>query len=187
MNEKDKKRLTIIRHSMYCRCYYPTTNGYKNYGGRGIKMCKEWINTPQSFYEWAINNGYKDGLSIDRINVNGNYEPSNCRWVTKEVQDNNRRTSRKITYEGKTQTLSQWSKEYNINSTTLSDRLKAGLSIGEALNKPVIKSGGKILYTLNNETKLLSEWCQIYNISYQTAWKQSKKGYSIEKILKIDK
>ena len=69
----------------------------------------------------------------------------------------------------------------------VSDRLKAGLSIDEALNKPVIKSGGKILYTLNDETKLLSEWCQIYNINYQTAWKKSKKGYNIEKILKIEK
>ena len=65
--------------------------------------------------------------------------------------------------------------------------LGAWLSIDEALNKPVIKSGGKILYTLNGETKLLSEWCQIYNINYQTAWKKSKKGYNIEKILKIEK
>ena len=65
--------------------------------------------------------------------------------------------------------------------------LGAGLSIEETLNKPVIKSGGKILYTLNGETKLLSEWCKIYNINYQTAWKKSKKGYSIEKILKIEK
>ena len=65
--------------------------------------------------------------------------------------------------------------------------LGVGLSIDEALNKPVIKSGGKILYTLNGETKLLSEWCQIYNINYQTAWKKSKKGYNIEKILKIEK
>ena len=65
--------------------------------------------------------------------------------------------------------------------------LGAGLSIEEALNKPVIKSGGKILYTLNGETKLLSEQCKIYNINYQTAWKKSKKGYSIEKILKIEK
>ena len=186
MTKNNKKRLIIIRHSMYCRCYYPGTNGYKNYGGRGIKMCDEWINNPQSFYDWAMNNGYEEGLSIDRIDVNGNYEPSNCRWVTKEVQDNNRRNNRKITYKGETKTLSQWSKKYNINIVTLIDRLKAGLSIDEALNKPVIKSGGKILYTLNGETKLLSEWCKIYNINYQTAWKKSKKGYSIEKILKIE-
>ena len=182
-----KTRIHRIWHSMYCRCYYPTTNGYERYGGRGIKICDEWINNPQSFYNWAINNGYKEGLTIDRIDVNGNYEPSNCRWVTKEVQDNNRRNNRKITYKGETKTLTQWCKEYNINIVTLSDRLKSGLSFEEALKKPVIKSGGKILYTLNGKTKLLSEWCKIYNINYQTAWEKSKKGYSIEKILKLDK
>lgn len=187
MNKEDKKRLIVIRHSMYCRCYYPTTNGYERYGGRGIKICDEWINNPDSFYNWAINNGYKKDLTIDRIDVNGNYEPSNCRWVTKEVQDNNRRTNRKITYKGQTKTLSQWSREYNINIVTLSDRLKAGMTIDEALNKPVIKAGGFLLYSLNNETKLLSEWCKIYNINYQTAWKKIKKGYSIEKALKIKK
>ena len=187
MNKEDKKRLITIRHSMYCRCYYSTTNGYERYGGREIKMCDEWINNPESFYNWAINNGYKKDLTLDRIDVNGNYEPSNCRWATKEVQDNNRRNNRKITYNGETKTLSQWSREYNINIVTLSGRLKAGKTMEEALNKPVKKSGGFIEYTINNETKLLSEWCKIYNINYQTAWEKSKKGYSIEKILKLEK
>ena len=186
MDKETKKRLITIRHSMYCRCYYPSTNGYQRYGGRGIKMCDEWINNPQSFYDWAVNNGYESNLTIDRINVNGNYEPSNCRWVTKEIQDNNRRTNRKLTYKGITKNLSQWAKEYNISPTTLCDRLKAGKTLDEALNKPVIKCGGKLLFTLNNETKLLSEWCRIYNINYQTAWKKIKNGRSIEKALKLN-
>ena len=185
MNKEDKKRLITIRHSMYCRCYYPSTNGYERYGGRGIKMCEEWINNPDSFYQWAINNGYKKGLTIDRIDVNGNYEPNNCRWATKEEQSSNMRTNRKIMYDNKIQTLSQWAREYNINIVTLSDRLKTKMNISEALNKPVIKSGGKLLYTYNGETKLLSEWCKIYNINYQTAWKKIKNGYSLEKALKI--
>lgn len=186
MNKEDKKRLITIRHSMYCRCYYTATHGYERYGGRGIKICEEWINNPNNFYDWAINNGYKKGLTLDRIDVNGNYEPSNCRWVTKEVQDNNRRNNRKIAYNGETKTLSQWSREYNINIVTLSDRLKAGLSIDEALNKPVIKSGGKLFFTINGETKLLSDWCKIYNINYQTAWEKIKKGKSIETALKLN-
>ena len=185
MNTEDKKRLITIRHSMYCRCFYPATHGYERYGGRGIKICEEWINNPNSFYDWAINNGYKKGLTLDRIDVNGNYEPSNCRWVTKEIQDNNKRTNRKITYKGETKTLSQWAREYNINIVTLSDRLKAGLSIDEALNKPVFKGGGKLLFTLNNEIKLLSEWCKMFNINYYTAWKKIKNGKSIEEALKI--
>lgn len=69
---------------------------------------------------------------------------------------------------------------------TLSDRLKAGLSIDEALNKPVIKSGGKLFFTINGETKLLSDWCKIYNINYQTAWEKIKKGKSIETALKLN-
>ena len=186
MNKEDKKRLIVIRHSMYCRCYYSTTNGYERYGGRGIIMCDEWINNPDSFYNWAINNGYKKGLTIDRIDVNGNYEPSNCRWVTKEVQDNNRRNNKKITYKGETKTLSQWCRKYDINIVTLSDRLKTGMPFEEALTKPVIKGGGHLFYTINNETKLLSEWCKIYNMNYQTVWKKIKNGKSIEKALKLN-
>lgn len=186
MNKEDKERLMVIRHSMYCRCYYPATHGYQRYGGRGIKMCDEWVKNPSSFYEWAINNGYKRGLTIDRIDVNGNYEPSNCRWATKEEQESNKRTNRKITYKNETKTLSQWAREYNINKTTLSDRLKAGIPIDEALTKPVIKAGGHLLYTLNNETRLLSEWCKMYGINYQSAWEKIKKGYTIEKALKLE-
>ena len=186
MNKEDKKRLMIIRHSMYCRCYYPTTHGYERYGGRGIKICDEWLNNPRSFYDWSIKNGYKKGLTIDRKNVNGNYEPTNCRWVTREIQDNNRRNNRKITYKDETKTLSQWAREYNINKVTLSDRLKSGMTIDEALNKPVIKSGGKLIFTINEETRLLSEWCKIYNINYYTAWKKIKSGKNIEKVLKLN-
>lgn len=140
MDKKDKKRLIIIRHSMYCRCYYPTTNGYERYGGRGIKMCDEWINNPQSFYNWAINNGYKEGLTIDRIDVNGNYEPSNCRWVTWKEQANNKTTNHYVEYNGYRYTLSQWSKilPIKISPTLLKYRIdKLNWSIEDAFNKPV--------------------------------------------------
>lgn len=104
-----------------------TTNdhniGYKNYGGRSIKICDEWLNDFEKFYNWSMENGYKDGLTIDRINVNGNYEPSNCRWVTMKVQSNNRRNNHNITYNGETHTLSQWSERLGINCSTLSDRI----------------------------------------------------------------
>lgn len=183
MDKEDKKRLMTIRHSMYCRCFYSGTHGYNRYGGRGIKMCDEWIKNPQSFYDWSINNGYRKDLTLDRIDVNGNYEPSNCRWVTREVQDNNRRTSRKITYNGETKTVSQWARKYKINLTTLCDRLKAGLTIDEALNKPVYKSGGYLFYTYKGKTKMLSDWCKEYNINYQNAWRKLKRGLTIEQVL----
>lgn len=73
------------------RCYNQNYKAYKNYGGRGISVCDEWKNSYISFRDWSLNNGYDDELSIDRINVNGNYEPSNCRWTTNEIQARNTR------------------------------------------------------------------------------------------------
>ena len=76
------------------RCYYECSKYYYNYGGRGIKICDEWLNSFQAFYDWAMANGYKDNLSIDRIDNNGNYEPSNCRWATREEPNVNKRGTR---------------------------------------------------------------------------------------------
>lgn len=116
-----------------------TTKGYdkryKNYGGRGIVVCDEWMNDFNKFYEWAISSGYKDGLTIDRINTSGNYEPSNCRWVTYKAQENNRTNNHYITYNGETHTMKQWSELLCIPYTTLAQRLnKYHWTVERALN-----------------------------------------------------
>lgn len=110
--------------SMKERCYNKKEKSYKNYGGRGIKICGEWRNSFLSFYNWAMENGYKENLTIDRIDNNGNYEPSNCRWVDCKTQANNRRNSINITYNGETKTLKQWCDSLKLNYQLVRQRIK---------------------------------------------------------------
>lgn len=94
---KSNTRIFKTWMNMRNRCGRPTASDYKYYGGRGIKICTEWANSFEAFYSWAISNGYTDELTIDRIDVNGDYCPENCRWVTMKVQNQNKRNSRRAT------------------------------------------------------------------------------------------
>lgn len=133
-------RIYKIFQKMKQRCYNKNSTYYKNYGGRGIKICTEWLNNFQLFYDWAINNGYNDILTIDRINVNGNYEPSNCRWVDMKTQSNNKRNNHLIFYKGNNYTLSEISKIVGIKQSTIRARLKKGWSVEKALTPQIFKN-----------------------------------------------
>lgn len=113
-NMKYRKNIRNILEKMKSRCYNSDDKSYKNYGGRGIKVCDEWLNCSNKFIDWAIKNGYKQGLSIDRIDNNGNYEPNNCRFVDDFVQANNKRNNLFIQYDNRTQTLKQWCRELGL-------------------------------------------------------------------------
>lgn len=117
-----KTRLYRIYLKMKERCYNPKNKAYKNYGGRGISICKEWLNDFEKFYNWANTNGYTPALSIERKNVNGNYEPQNCTWIRKSDQSKNRRNCVFIEFNGKRMTLADWAKETGYNAQTLRNR-----------------------------------------------------------------
>ena len=118
-----QSRIYKIYQGMKMRCYNPKNPRYSVYGKKGIKVCKEWLEDFKTFYNWSINNGYQDDLSIDRINVNGNYEPNNCRWVNQKTQQRNRRNNKLITYNNETHCLFEWAEIYGINPKLLSQRL----------------------------------------------------------------
>lgn len=133
---KNSSRLYGIWLNMRSRCNNKNNKRYHDYGGRGITVCDEWNNYP-AFKEWALANGYRDDLSIDRIDVNGGYCPENCRWATQREQMRNVRCNHLLTYNGQTRTMAEWAEFTGIKYHTLKKRInKYGWDIGRALNYP---------------------------------------------------
>lgn len=134
--------LYYAHSNMKSRCYNQNDKRFKNYGGRGIIVCDEWLgaNGFINFYNWAISHGYSDGLTIDRIEVDGNYEPNNCRWVDLTTQENNRTNNHLITYNNETMTMAMWAEKLGINYKTLSNRINTQKwSIEKAFTTPIRK------------------------------------------------
>ncbi len=127
-------RLYAIWTFMRRRCNNENRSGFKYYGGRGIRVCAEW-DTFEAFRDWALANGYKQGLSIDRIDNDGDYEPGNCRWATSKEQSRNRRNNVHIVINGITRTIVEWAEVVGIKYDTLRARVERGWS-GERLISP---------------------------------------------------
>lgn len=125
----------IYRHILN-RCYREKDISYKNYGGRGITVCQDWQDDFMNFYNWAINHGYKKDLTIDRIDVNGDYEPLNCRWVDIKTQQNNRSNNRILEYKGQKKTITEWANYCGLSYRNLYYRLNNGYTIEQAIEKP---------------------------------------------------
>lgn len=119
------------------RCYNPKFKQYKDYGGRGIYVSAEWRDNFPAFRDWSLQNGYEKGLSIDRIDNDGPYAPWNCRWTDRITQNNNKRSNRWITANGKRQTIMQWERETGINESVIRGRLKRGWSEQDAVTIPI--------------------------------------------------
>jgi hypothetical protein len=141
LTEKQRHILQQKLCDMKRRCYNPEEKFYKDYGGRGIKVCDEWMDKKEghsNFQKWAVENGWEEGRSIDRIDVNGNYEPNNCRWATPEEQANNRRNNNYVTINGVTKTTSEWARQIGISQNAFTGRINSGWT-GEELLKPKFK------------------------------------------------
>ena len=134
---KEPKRLYNIWKSMRQRCNNPNATSYPRYGARGITVCSDWDDFA-IFREWAIHNGYSATLTIDRINNSGNYEPNNCRWVSYETQNNNRRDNRILECNGEKRTMAEWSKITGISENTIYARLRRGWTSEQAILSPVV-------------------------------------------------
>ena len=129
-----------VYYGMKNRCKLKSNISYKYYGGRGIRVCDEWESDFMAFYQWAINNGYKKGLSLDRIDNDGNYCPENCRWVDRIKQNSNRRANVFITHNGETHTVAEWSRITGINMQTMLGRIKSGWPVDEIFGAKHIKN-----------------------------------------------
>lgn len=131
-----KERIYKIWAGMKNRCFNKNNQAYNKYGGRGITVCKEWLDF-SNFKEWSFNHGYSNNLSIDRIDVNGNYCPENCRWADEITQANNRRNSVYLTINNETHTMAEWTKIYNLPRGLINSRInELGWDIEKAITTP---------------------------------------------------
>lgn len=131
-----REKLSACICAARARCYDPKNRDFKYYGARGITICDSWRFERGSFADWALLNGYKPGLYLDRINSDGPYSPENCRWVTPQVSTLNRRNTKYYTVGAETHTLPQWAAKIGVRPNLLRNRMYAGESFEQALRPP---------------------------------------------------
>lgn len=145
-HHKAGTRLYSIWAGIKERCFNSNHKNYDRYKGRGITMCDEWKDDFMSFYNWAIKNGYKNGLTIERINNDGNYSPANCRWATREEQANNTSRNHFIVFNGEKHTIADWAKKFDIDYKRLNNRINSGLPLEKCFYKGKLSNNGKDFY-----------------------------------------
>ncbi len=155
--QKEYKRIYGIYHGMKKRCLNSDSPRYKDYGGRGIKICSEWLESIDNFIEWSYQNGYKDNLTIERKDVNGNYCPENCEWITLRAQARNKRQNVIVEYKEKKQTLVEWCEELGLKYDPIHNRIHNGWPVSMAFEKP-----------LASDHKSFSQICREHNIDQGT-------------------
>ena len=180
-------RLYKIFYGMKHRCYNTSNKHYKHYGGRGIKVCDEWLNDFTIFHDWAIANGYKDDLTIDRIDVNGDYEPSNCKWSTQEEQASNKRNS----IRANEVSVARLAKDLGVVAPDVAaQRVSRGWNVSDAIKtpkkNPSEKSKCRIMITHNGEVHSIPDWSKLTGIKEATIRTRYFRGLCSSQILKVE-
>jgi hypothetical protein len=168
-------RLYSIWTQMLQRCNNQSLRHYDRYGGRGITVCNDWEDFVV-FVEWAKKNGYKEGLTIDRINVDGNYEPKNCKWSTDIEQARNKRTSRYITINGETKTVAEWAEISELPYKTLQRRIYTGCKEGDLLAPVGTIYEHKFLIEINGVEKTINGWAKEAGLPFSTVKRRYQRG-----------
>lgn len=132
-----RTRLYEVWASMRKRCLCPTIPDWPRYGGRGVTICADWLNDYYSFRSWAVTHGYRKGLTLDREDSNGNYEPSNCRWIPKGEQQANTRRAVRLTVDGVTRSIYEWTRISGIPATAINGRARLGWPHKRAVFEPL--------------------------------------------------
>lgn len=170
-------------HMKY-RCCNENCKNYNEYGGRGIIICNEWLGEDgfTNFMKWSLENGFDQNKSIDRINNDGNYEPSNCRWTDMKTQANNKSINKIIEYNGISKTMSKWAEEYGVPYGTFVKRINYGWNIERALNEEVTQSRKKKI-DINGEEHTYEDISKITGYSVKTLTNKYYKGIRDERLL----
>ena len=179
---KTKTRLYSIHHSMKQRCYNKNNTRYKNYGQRGIIVCNEWLgeNGFINFYNWATNNGYKYNLTIERIDINGNYCPENCTWISAQEQANNKTNNIYVELNGERLTLFSFCKKYNYNYDLVQKRISRwGWDLERALTQSTDRHK---YYEYNGKSYSLKQLSDLFGLSIPAIKSRLKTIWTIEKL-----
>ena len=176
-------RLRRIYHNMKTRCTNPNYDKYQYYGGKGISVCKEWMSSFHTFEEWAKSHGYNDNLTLERKDVNGNYSPENCCWVSIKEQANNRTSNHYIEYNGITKTLTQWCEDLGLVYGTVKQRLRSGWAVERAFNELAHDTHTPYMITFNGQTKRLYEWARDIGLPFKVLYNRLDRGWTVEQAL----
>lgn len=191
--ERDENGTPLLYKQYYtikARCNNPKYKQYKDYGARGIKMCEEWENDFNVFYDWAMSHGYAENLTLDRIDNNKGYSPDNCRWADRRTQQNNMRNNVYLDWDGKHLTIAQWSRETGMKMSLIRNRYYRGWAAEKIFTTPVktechpTTHRTDLMLEYKGVTRSLTEWSDIVGIGACTLRKRIlKRGWSVEKAL----